>query len=113
MIVRRTNLDDLAARTGLPVDTLRQLADLGLIGAWPDPTEAELVELRRVRRLIEDLGLEHEAVAVVLRMRRRLLELQHEVARLRAALRGHGRSDRVTAWVDAEWFEAYDKERQQ
>ena len=105
MIVRRINLDDLAARTGLPVDTLRQLADLGVIGAWPDITESDLVELRRVRRLIEDLGLEHEAVAVVLRMRRRLLELQQEVARLRAALRASRRSERVTAWVDAEWFD--------
>jgi hypothetical protein len=113
MIVRRINLDDLAAHIGLPVDTVRQLADLGLIGAWPDATDADLMELRRVRRLIEDLGLEHEAVAVVLQMRRRMLELQREVVRLRAALRVSRRPDRVTAWVDAEWFEAYDKEREQ
>lgn len=105
MIVRRIPLDDLAARAGLPVETVRQLAELGLIGAWPEVTDADLVELRRVRRLIEDLGLEHEAVAVVLRMRRRLIELQQEVARLRVALAGGQRTDRMTAWVEAEWIE--------
>lgn len=110
MHMRRLNLDELAARTGLTVDILRQFADAGLIGAEPDATDADLVELRRVRRLIDDLGLEHEAVTVVLAMRRQLLALQHEVTHLRAALRASHHHKHMTAWIEAEWVDIHDRE---
>jgi hypothetical protein len=47
-------------------------------------TEAELSDLRCARRLIYDLGFEAEAVEVVLRMRKRILALQRQVAQLQS-----------------------------
>ncbi|MFQ3660968.1 MAG: hypothetical protein SNJ69_01095 [Chloroflexaceae bacterium] len=106
MLVRRTKLDELAARAGLPIETLRQLLELGVIEEGPDVTEEDLAELRRVHRLIGDLGLDHEAVLVILCMRKRVLSLQREVARLQAELHQRRRPDRVTLWVEAEWSES-------
>ncbi len=83
MLIRRINPETLAAQTGLPVEVIQELIDLGLIGTLPEPTETDLRELRRVRRLIDTLGLSHEAVDVILQMRRRLVALQNEVAQLR------------------------------
>lgn len=42
----------------------------------------DIDEIARISRLREDLGLELEAVEVVLHMRRRILEVLEEVARL-------------------------------
>jgi len=106
MLARRTKLDELAARAGLPIDTLRQLLELGVIEEGPDVTEEDLAELRRMQRLISDLGLDHEAVLVILCMRKRLLALQREVARLQTELHRQRRPDRVTLWVEAEWSDS-------
>lgn len=106
MLARQTKLDELAARAGLPIETLRQLLDLGVIEEGPEVTEEDLAELRRVQRLISDLGLDHEAVLVILCMRKRMLALQREVARLRSELRRQRRPDRVTLWVEAEWSDS-------
>ncbi len=106
MLVRRTKLDELAARAGLPIEILRQLLELGVIEEGPDVTEEDLAELRRVHRLISDLGLDHEAVLVILCMRKRMLALQREVAQLQAELHRRRRPDRVTLWVEAEWSES-------
>ncbi|MDW8391657.1 MAG: chaperone modulator CbpM [Oscillochloridaceae bacterium] len=106
MLARRTKLDELAARAGLPIDTLRQLLDLGVIEEGPEVTEEDLAELRRVQRLIGDLGLDHEAVLVILCMRKRMLAMQRELARLRSELRRQRRPDRVTLWIEAEWSDS-------
>ncbi len=106
MLVRRTKLDELAARAGLPIEILRQLLELGVIEEGPDVTEEDLAELRRVHRLISDLGLDHEAVLVILCMRKRMLALQREVAQLQVELHRRRRPDRVTLWVEAEWSES-------
>lgn len=106
MLARRTKLDELAARAGLPIDTLRQLLDLGVIEEGPEVTEEDLAELRRVHRLIGDLGLDHEAVLVILCMRKRMLAMQRELARLRSELRRQRRPDRVTLWIEAEWSDS-------
>jgi hypothetical protein len=45
-------------------------------------TEGDLRELRRVRRLMS-LGVNLEGAEIVLRMRRRIQELEAELARLR------------------------------
>jgi len=105
MLIRRINPETLAAQTGLPVEVIQELIDLGLIGMLPEPTETDLRELRRVRRLIDTLGLSHEAVDVILQMRRRLVALQSEVARLRMELAERHRVERTSVWVEAEWVE--------
>ncbi len=105
MLIRRINPETLAAQTGLPVEVIQELIDLGLIGALPEPTETDLRELRRVRRLIDTLGLSHEAVDVILQMRRRLVALQNEVAQLRMELSERHRVERTSVWIEAEWVE--------
>ncbi|ABQ91458.1 MAG: hypothetical protein J7463_14800 [Roseiflexus sp.] len=105
MLIRRINPETLAAQTGLPVEVIQELIDLGLIGTLPEPTETDLRELRRVRRLIDTLGLSHEAVDVILQMRRRLVALQNEVAQLRMELSERHRVERTSVWIEAEWVE--------
>ncbi len=105
MLIRRINLETLAAQTGLPVEVIQELIELGLIGILPEPTETDLRELRRVRRLIDTLGLSHEAVDVILQMRRRLVALQNEVAQLRMALAERHYEERASVWIEAEWVE--------
>ncbi|MEA3376854.1 MAG: hypothetical protein U9R72_11740 [Chloroflexota bacterium] len=48
--------------------------------------EEDLVELRRVRRLMS-LGVSLQGAEIILRMRRRIKELQAEIARLEGRLR--------------------------
>ena len=97
------NQDEAAAAAALEVMIVRLYAESGLIAPMEGYGEADLAELRRVRRLTEDLGLDHPAIEVVLRMRRRLLALQAEVRRLEAELRRVRRTSHTIPWVDAEW----------
>ncbi len=46
-------------------------------------TAADIQELARIRRLRDDLGLNLDAIEVVLHMRRQMLDLQTELARMR------------------------------
>lgn len=105
MQIRRINPKTLATQTGLPVEVIQDLIDRELIGAFAEPGEDDLCELRRVRRLIETLGLSHEAIDVVLQMRRRLVALQREVAQLRAELAERRSAERTMVWIEAEWTE--------
>ncbi|HEY71664.1 MAG: MerR family DNA-binding transcriptional regulator [Chloroflexi bacterium] len=66
-------------RTGLAPRTVRRYIRRRLVSDVL--TEAELAELRRIRRLT-DLGVNLAGVEIILRMRRRIEELQAEVARL-------------------------------
>jgi len=72
-----------ARRTGVSPRTVRRYVRRGLVR---DPfTEGELAELRRIRRLT-DLGVNLAGVEIILHMRRQIVQLQAEVARLRALL---------------------------
>jgi MerR family transcriptional regulator/heat shock protein HspR len=72
-----------ARQAGLTTHTVRRYIRRGLLS---DPlTEADLAELRRIRRLT-GLGVNLAGVEVVLRMRRSIEELQAEVERLQALL---------------------------
>jgi DNA-binding transcriptional MerR regulator len=62
-----------ARRTGLRPRVVRRFLHLGLVS--DRFTEEDLAELRRVRRL-RRLGVNLAGVEVVLRMRRRILELE-------------------------------------
>ena len=94
---------EAAMAVGIDLTVVRLCAESGLIAPAQGYDEAALAELRRVRRLIEDLGLDQPAIEVVVRMRRRLLALQVEVRRLETELRVLRRTPRTVRWEDAEW----------
>ena len=66
-------------RTGLSVRRIRRCMQLQLVGQTL--TEAELAQLRRIRRLSE-LGINLQGIEVILRMRRQILELQDQIGQL-------------------------------
>jgi hypothetical protein len=69
--------------------------------------DGELAELRRVRRLREDLELDHPAIEIILRMGRRIQALQAEVRRLELTLRAARRLPDQPDWLEAEWDELF------
>jgi hypothetical protein len=98
------SLDEVAAAVALEVAVVRRYAEIGLIRpAPPGYGPAELAELRRVRRLMEDMELDHGAIEIVLRMRRQILALRAEVRRMEAELRAAQRRRPSYNWADAEW----------
>ena len=72
-----------AQRSGLAPSSVRRYIRRGLVQR--PLTEADLITLRRIRRLT-DLGLNLAGVEVVVRMRQLIEELQAEETRLRALL---------------------------
>lgn len=105
MLARRTSVEEIARQTGLRPILLQRFIELGLIVPKPYYTEAERRELRRARRLIDDLGFEAETVEVLLRMRRRILALEREVTRLQAESGSQPSREPTVAWIEAEWTE--------
>ncbi|QIL76592.1 chaperone modulator CbpM [Hymenobacter sp. HDW8] len=77
---------DCAIRYGLSELDLQEFVDLGLLhpADTPDTLRAEPDDLARLARLHHELGLSAEGIDVVMAMRRRLLELQAELAHQRA-----------------------------
>jgi DNA-binding transcriptional MerR regulator len=104
---RMLTQDEAAAASSLEVVVVRHYAELGLISPSLGYGEAELAELRCVRRLLEDLELDHPAIEVVLRMRRQIQWLQEEVRRLSRERRPVRARSAVRSWVDAEWDDVY------
>jgi len=98
---RLFDAEEVARVTRMDVTLVGHYAEIGLVTPSPEGySEAEVAELRRARRLHEDLGLDREAVEIVLRMARRIRELSAAIRRLeseRPALRDE--SD----WLEAEW----------
>ena len=81
--ITRITITVAARRTGLSPRTVRRYIRRGVMGEVL--TEADLAELRRIRRLT-DLGVNLTGVEIILRMRRQIEELQAEMARLKALL---------------------------
>ena len=77
---------DCALRYGLSESDLHEFVDLGLLNPadTPDTLQAEPDHLARLARLHHELGLSTEGIDIVLAMRRRMLDLQAELARQRA-----------------------------
>jgi len=92
---------EVARVTRMDVTLVWHYAELGLITPSPEGySEAEVAELRRVRRLHEDLGLDHAAIEIVLQMARRIRELSAEIRRLESE-RPAARDERD--WLEGEW----------
>jgi MerR family transcriptional regulator/heat shock protein HspR len=72
-----------ARRCGLAPRTVRRYIRRGLVNETL--AEADLAELRRIRRLT-DLGMNLAGVEIVLQMRERIEELQAEVDHLQAII---------------------------
>jgi len=101
---RQLTPDEAAAATRMDVSIVWYYADLGLITpSAAGYSDDDLAELRRVRRLQEDLELGHPAIEIVLRMRRSIQVLQAEIRRLEAAVAAARRRRGAEEWVDAEW----------
>ena len=79
----------VAARCGVHVETVRRYERFGLIE--PVAVEAgvrlysldDIDRVRRIRRLVDDLGVNLAGVAAILHMREQLLSLQRELRSLR------------------------------
>ncbi len=73
-----------ARRAGVNVHVVQYCIEVGVMEERL--TEEDLAELRRVRRLMS-LGINLPGAEVILRMRRRIQELEAEVAQLERDLR--------------------------
>lgn len=73
-----------ARQAAVDVQVVQYCIEVGLIEEGL--TEADLCELRRVRRLIS-LGVNLHGAEIIVRMRRRIQELEAELARLQRRLR--------------------------
>jgi DNA-binding transcriptional MerR regulator len=102
----RFDAQEAARLTRVDVTVVARCAEMGLVTPPPRGyTEADLAEIRRVRRLHDDLGLDYGSIEVVLDMLRRIRDLQVEVRRLESVLSSKG-SERPADWTEAEWEES-------
>jgi MerR family transcriptional regulator/heat shock protein HspR len=83
----------IAARIlGIQSHTLRYYERIGIIepsrsrGNIRLYSERDIAQLRRVKTLMDDLGINSAGVEVILRMSQRMTELQHRVEELEAEL---------------------------
>jgi MerR family transcriptional regulator/heat shock protein HspR len=81
----------VAARCGVRVSTLRRYEDWGLVeprrsGQRRLYSDSDIDRILRVRRLIDDLGLNLAGAAAVLHLRQQVIALQREMEMLREQL---------------------------
>ena len=78
-----------AALCGMHEQSLRMYERRGLVAPQRSPgnvrrySDADIEQVRFVKRLVDDLGVNLAGVEVILRMRQQLLEIQAELAALR------------------------------
>jgi MerR family transcriptional regulator/heat shock protein HspR len=84
----------VAARIlGVQTHTLRYYEKIGIIepsrsqGNTRLYSDKDITQLRQVKTLMEDLGINLAGIEVILRMTRRIIELQHQVDKLERELR--------------------------
>jgi DNA-binding transcriptional MerR regulator len=95
--------EEVARVARIDVTLVSHYAEIGLVTPSPEGySEGEVAELRRARRLHQDLGLDLEAVEIVLQMARRIRELSAEIRRLSSE---RPASPRESDWLEAEWEE--------
>ncbi len=89
-MANRTYTIKIAAELcGLHEQSLRMYERRGLVAPQRSPgnvrrySDADIEQVRFVKRLVDDLGVNLAGVEVILRMRQQLLEIQAELAALR------------------------------
>ena len=99
MIMNRDNIEpryviSVAAKIlGTQTHTLRYYEKIGIIepsrsnGNTRLYSERDLVQLRRVKALIDDLGVNLAGAEVILRMAQRMAELQHHIEELESEIK--------------------------
>ena len=87
----------IAARmVGVRTHTLRYYEKVGIVGPSRSRgnirlySESDIAQLRRVKTLMDDLGVNLAGVEVILRMAQRMAELQRQVETLDSELRKLG-----------------------
>ena len=87
----------VAARiVGVQTHTLRYYERIGIISPYRSQgnirlySEREIAQLRRVKTLMDDLGVNLAGIEVILRMTKRITELQRQVEELESELRELG-----------------------
>jgi hypothetical protein len=103
---RLLSQDEAAMEALLDLSVVRLCAKEGLVPPLHGYDDADLAELRRIRRLIDDLGLDQLAIEVVVRMRRQLLALREQVRRLEAELRYARRAPASADYAEADWWDS-------
>ncbi|MGD2177111.1 MAG: hypothetical protein PVG71_04740 [Anaerolineae bacterium] len=78
------SINTAARQAAVDVQVVQYCIEVGLVEEGL--TDADLCELRRVRRLMS-LGVNLHGAEIILRMRRRIKELEAELARLQTRLR--------------------------
>ena len=83
----------VAARSGVRTTTLRRYEEWGLLeparaGRQRLYSEADIERVLRIRRLVEDLGINLAGAAAVLHLRQQVIALQREMQALRDQLDG-------------------------
>jgi hypothetical protein len=82
-------------RTGLPPQVVEECVERRLIR---EPlTDADLLRLRRIRRL-QELGVNLQGIEIILHMRRRIQVLQVELARWERAWGGRVETESYEIW---------------
>jgi MerR family transcriptional regulator/heat shock protein HspR len=81
----------VASRCGVRISTLRRYEEWGLVeparsGQQKLYSEADIDQVLRVRRLVEDLGVNLAGAAAVLHLRQQVIALQREMQVLREQL---------------------------
>lgn len=82
----------VARLLGVQTHTLRYYERMGIIepsrsrGNIRLYSERDLVQLRRVKKLMDDLGVNLAGIQVILRMIQRMSELQHQMMELESEL---------------------------
>jgi len=90
----------IAARIlGCEVHTLRYYEKLGAVKPYRSEgniryySEAEIERLRHIKVLMEDMGINMAGVEVILRLSRRIVEMQHRIDSIEAELRKYRKAD--------------------
>jgi len=81
----------VAARCGVQTGTLRRYEDWGLVeparsGRQRLYSEADIERVQRIRRLMDDLGINLAGAAAVMHLRQQVISLQVEMRALRQQL---------------------------
>jgi MerR family transcriptional regulator, heat shock protein HspR len=85
----------VAARVGVHVTTVRRYEEWGLVeparsGSRRLYSEADIERLRRIRRLVDELGVNLAGAGAILHMRQQVIALQREMQTLRDQLDRRG-----------------------